>query len=123
MKMLSASDTVVQIRSVEKDGYDGLQLGVGERKEGRLSKALRSHMNKAGRANFARLFEVRVDDISQYTVGQEISVADVFAVGDTVDVSGTTKGRGFSGVMRRHNYLRAGGLSTTMCCSAAAGSI
>ena len=96
--------TVVQIRSVEKDGYDGLQLGVGERKEGRLSKALRSHMNKAGRANFARLFEVGVDDISQYTVGQEISVADVFEVGDIVDVTGTTKGRGFSGVMRRHNY-------------------
>ena len=96
--------TVVQIRTLERDGYEGLQLGVGERKEKRLSKAVRTHMAKGGRSNFARLFEVKVADISGYEVGQEIKVSDVFAEGDWVDVTGTTKGRGFSGVMRRHNY-------------------
>lgn len=96
--------TVVQIRTQERDGYEGLQLGVGTRKEIRLSKALRTHMQKAGRSNFARLFEVRVDEVSGYEIGQEIKVADVFAVGDVVDVSGTTKGRGFAGVMKRHHY-------------------
>jgi len=102
--------TVVQIRTLERDGYEALQLGVGERKEKRLSKAVRTHMAKAGRSNFARLFEVKVDDISGYEVGQEIKVSDVFSEGDRVDVTGTTKGRGFSGVMRRHNY---GGQSAT----------
>jgi len=96
--------TVVQVKTLAVDGYDGLQLGVGTRKEKRISKAVRTHMGKAGRSDFERLFEVRLDDTGEFTVGQEITVSDVFQAGAKVDVSGITKGRGFSGVMRRYGY-------------------
>jgi len=96
--------TVVQLRTRDRDGYDAIQLGTGHRREKRLSKARKAHAAKGGRADFAKLFEVRVDDVSAYEVGQEIKISDVFSAGDVIDVSGTGKGKGFSGVMRRHGY-------------------
>jgi large subunit ribosomal protein L3 len=96
--------TVVQVRTREKDGYEALQLGMGTRREKRLSKAARGHMAKAGRSTFARLIEVPVDDASAFAVGQELKAGEVFTAGDVVDVTGVSKGRGFSGVMRRHHF-------------------
>ncbi|MFP6626315.1 MAG: 50S ribosomal protein L3 [Deltaproteobacteria bacterium] len=96
--------TVVDIRRTENDGYDALQLGTGKRRPKRIGRALAGHMQKAGRADFAELAEVRVKETGDYEVGQQIVVADVFTVGDLVDVTGTTKGRGFAGVMKRYNF-------------------
>ncbi len=96
--------TVVDVRTRERDGYEALQLGFGTRHEKRLSKAVRGHCAKASRSNFANLAEVRVDDASQYQIGQEIKVAEVFSEGDAIDVSGTSKGKGFAGGMRRYGF-------------------
>ena len=96
--------TVVQVRSSDVDGYDALQVGFGSRREKNLSKAVRGHMNKGGRANFASLLEFRLREAGQYQVGQELRLADLFKAGDQVDVSGTSKGKGFQGVMKRHNF-------------------
>jgi large subunit ribosomal protein L3 len=96
--------TVVQVRTGETDGYHALQVGFGARREKNLSKAVRGHMNKAGRANFASLLEFRLREPGDYQVGQEIRLAELFKTGDFVDVSGTSKGKGFQGVMKRHNF-------------------
>ena len=96
--------TVVDIRRTENDGYDALQLGTGKRRPKRIERALAGHMQKAGRVDFAELAEMRVKDTGDYEVGQQIAVADVFTAGDLVDVTGTTKGRGFAGVMKRYNF-------------------
>lgn len=96
--------TVVQVRTVDRDGYDALQVGFGSRREKNLPKATRGHMAKAGRANFGKLLEFRLREAGDWQVGQEIKLADLFKVGDQIDVTGTTKGKGFQGVMKRHNF-------------------
>jgi large subunit ribosomal protein L3 len=93
---------VTQIKTKATDGYDALQLGFGTKKIRRLSKPLLGHMRAAG-GNFAVLREVSVEDPSAYSVGQSIGT-DIFKVGDRVDVIGTTKGRGFAGVIKRHGF-------------------
>lgn len=112
---------VVQKKEAGKDGYDALQLGFGSKKNQRLNKAEQGHVVKAGKGAFQALREFRSQGAAQYAVGQEIKVADVFKVGDLVDVSGTSKGRGFTGVIKRwafsgfpashgtHEYFRHGG--------------
>ncbi len=95
---------VVQARTPQRDGYAAVQLGFGEKKSQRVSKAHRMHCGKAGKGVFAVLREFRVPDASPYQVGQEIRVTDVFREGDRVDVTGTTKGRGFTGVVKRHGF-------------------
>lgn len=112
---------VVQKKESGKDGYNALQLGFGSRKSQRVNKAGQGHMGKAGKGAFRVLREFRLEDVSGYEVGQEIKVADLFKVGDRVDVSGTSKGRGFTGVIKRwgfggfpashgtHEYFRHGG--------------
>lgn len=97
---------VTQIKSTKKDGYEAIQLGFGEAK--RINKPLRGHLPK-GVPDLRNLREVRVEDISQYEIGQKID-AGIFAVGDLVDVTGVSKGKGFSGVMKRHGF--AGGPAT-----------
>lgn len=93
--------TVVQRRTPERDGYAGVQLGFGEQKAQRLTRAERGHRKASG--TMARvLSEFR--DGADYDVGQQIRVGDVFAAGDRVDVTGTSKGRGFAGVMKRHRF-------------------
>lgn len=95
--------TVVQVRTVDRDGYDALQVGFGSRREKNLPKANRNHMAKAGRSNFGKLLEFRLREAGEWQVGQEIKLADLFKVGDQIDVTGTSKGKGFQGVMKRHN--------------------
>ena len=95
---------VVQVRRGERDGYTALQVGFGTRREKNLSKAERGHMAKGGRSTFASLLEFRLKEIGDWQVGQEIRLADLFKAGDEVDVTGTTKGKGFQGVMKRHNF-------------------
>jgi large subunit ribosomal protein L3 len=96
--------TVVQIRTRARDGYEAVQLGSGVRKQSRLSKARKVHAARGGRPDYERLVEFRVEEGGVYQVGQELKVGEVFKAGDVVDVTGITKGRGFSGVVRRHGF-------------------
>jgi large subunit ribosomal protein L3 len=112
---------VVQKRDLERDGYKALQLGFGSRKSQKLNKPEQGHLLKAGKGAFEVVREFRSEDVSQYELGQQIKVSDLFKVGDRVDVSGTSKGRGFAGVIKRwrfggfpashgtHEYFRHGG--------------
>lgn len=94
---------VTQIKTVATDGYNALQLGFGEKKKSHANKALEGHLKKSGETRFAFLREVSVDDPSEYELGQTINI-DIFSIGEHIDVSGTTKGRGFSGVIKRHGF-------------------
>ena len=96
---------VVQKKTVEKDGYEAVQLGYGEIRAKRVNKPLQGHFKKADVAMKRTLKEFRLADISAINVG-DIVKADVFAEGDVVDVSGTSKGHGFSGTIKRHNGHR-----------------
>jgi large subunit ribosomal protein L3 len=96
--------TVVQVRTIDRDGYDALQVGFGTRREKNLSKARRGHASKAGRADFASLLEFRLREAGEWQIGQELRLAEMFKAGDFVDVTGTSKGKGFQGVMKRHNF-------------------
>jgi large subunit ribosomal protein L3 len=112
---------VVQKKDVAKDGYNALQLGFGTQKNQRVNRPLRGHMAKAEKGSFRVLREFRVEDVSGYEVGQELKVTDLVKPGDLVDVTGTSKGKGFAGVMKRwdfsgfsrthgtHEYFRHGG--------------
>jgi large subunit ribosomal protein L3 len=93
---------VVQIKTIERDGYNAVQISYGETKQ--VNKPTTGHYAKAGIAPAAHLIEVKVDDPSEFEVGQEIKVEDMFEVGAKADVSGVSKGKGFSGVMKRHNF-------------------
>lgn len=96
---------VVQARTPATDGYAAVQLGFGERKARGVSKAYRTHCLKAGKGVFRVLREFEpADPTTPYGPGQEITVDAVFAVGDRVDVTGTSKGRGFAGVVKRHGF-------------------
>ena len=94
---------VTQIKTVANDGYNALQLGFGDKKKSRVHKALEGHLKKSGENRFAFLREVSVNDPSEYGIGQTINL-DIFNIGEYIDVSGTTKGRGFSGVIKRHGF-------------------
>jgi len=94
---------VTQIKTVENDGYNALQLGFGEKKASRINKPIQGHLKKSGPGRYAYLREVSVDDPAEYSLGQTISL-DVFEVGERVNVTGTTKGRGFAGVIKRHGF-------------------
>jgi len=96
---------VVQKKTKENDGYDAIQVGFGDVKEKRLIKPLKGHFAKANVPFKKYLREFRLDDISSYEVGSEIK-ADIFSVGDRVDVTGTSKGKGFAGVVKRYNANR-----------------
>ena len=98
---------VAQKKTVETDGYNAVQLGFSDAKEKHLTKAEKGHFEKAGVAFRKHLKEFRLDDISALNVGDVIT-ADTFAAGDKVDVTGMTKGHGYSGVIKRwnHHHLR-----------------
>ena len=93
---------IVQLKTVEKDGYTAVKLGFDEVREGVLNKPEIGQFKKAGVACQRVLKEFRFDDVSSYEVGKAVTV-DVFAEGDKVDVVGNTKGHGFSGVIKRWN--------------------
>lgn len=99
---------VTQVRTADKDGYNAIQLAFGEIEPRKVSKPETGHFEKAGVTPRRHLVELRTDDAANYTVGQEIT-AETFAAGQLVDVTGTSRGHGFAGVMKRHGFhgLRA----------------
>ena len=94
---------VAQKKTVENDGYDAVQLGFMEVKEKHMTKAEKGHFEKAGVASKKHLKEFRLDDCSALNVGDVIA-ADTFAAGDKVDITGMTKGRGYTGAIKRWNH-------------------
>lgn len=97
--------SVVQVKTVENDGYNAIQVGFGDIRETLVNKPLKGHFAKAGVANKRFLKEFRFDNTSEYAVGQEIK-ADIFAAGDKVDAIGTSKGKGFQGAIKRFGLHR-----------------
>ncbi len=95
-------NTVTRVRTPERDGYTAVQLGAGERK--RLTKPLAGQLRDLPRVRSIR--EFRLDSTDDFSVGQTINVSDVFAEGDLVDVTGVSKGQGFAGTVKRHNFSR-----------------
>ena len=95
-------NVVMQVKTTKTDGYEAIQLGVVDKKESRANKAEIGHAKKAGSAPKRFLKEIRVSNAEDYTVGSEIK-ADIFEVGEKVDVTGTSKGHGFTGVIVRNN--------------------
>jgi large subunit ribosomal protein L3 len=95
-------NTVTRLRTDERDGYTAVQLGTGERR--RLTKPVAGQLKDLPRVRDIR--EFRLDSADDYQVGQQIAVGDVFAEGDLVDVTGVSKGKGFAGTVKRHNFSR-----------------
>jgi large subunit ribosomal protein L3 len=99
---------VVQIKTPDSDGYGAIQIAYREIPERRSTQPVAGHFRKAGLQPHKHLVEIRVDDPGAYEVGQEISIGDVLSKGAKADVAGVTKGKGFTGVMRRHNFAGQG---------------
>jgi large subunit ribosomal protein L3 len=113
---------VLQKKTVDKEGYNAVQVGFGAKKISRLNKPGAGHVKAADKGGFYHIKEFRVADPELFQVGQEITVADLFKVGDLVDISGKTKGKGFQGVVRRYGF-RGGGASHGSMFHRAPGSI
>jgi len=96
---------VAQVKTVETDGYNAIQLGFGEVKEHKVIKPIKGHYAKSKITPKKHLREFRVDTIENVNVGDELK-ADVFSVGDKLDIQGKTKGKGFQGVIKRHGQAR-----------------
>ena len=94
---------VTAIRTPDTDGYSAVQLGFGALDPRKATKPMRGHFEKAGVTPRRHLLEIRTDNASEFTLGQEIG-ADLFEAGALVDVTGTTKGKGYAGVMKRHGF-------------------
>ena len=97
-------NVVTQVKTVEKDGYNAIQVGFEDAKEKSLNKPQKGHLAAANGLK-KRLKEFRVDAVEEFTVGQEIK-ADLFAAGEKIDVTGTSKGKGFQGPIKRHGQSR-----------------
>jgi large subunit ribosomal protein L3 len=93
---------VTQVRTKDRDGYEAVQIGFGEIRPKSLTKPEQGHLAKAGRL-VRHLREFEADNVEEYEIGQELKV-DLFQAGQIIDVTGTSKGRGFAGVMKRHNF-------------------
>ena len=100
---------VTQIRTVEKDGYAAVQLAYDEISEKHASKALKGHFEKAGTTPKRKLVEFKADFAQDLKLGDTLSVADIFGDVAFVDVIGTSKGKGFQGVVKRHGFAGVGG--------------
>lgn len=103
--VLVEPNVVTQIKTMENDGYEALQLGFDTKREKLANKPSMGHTNKAKTTPKRFLREIRGMDINAYSLGQKISV-DIFTEGEVIDVTGTTKGKGFQGVIKRHNQSR-----------------
>jgi large subunit ribosomal protein L3 len=99
----AGTNVVTQVRGPEKDGYNAVQIGYGEVDGRKVNKPSAGHFAAAGVTPRRHLVEIRTADAAAYTVGQELS-PEVFAAGEPVDVTGTSKGKGFAGVMKRHGF-------------------
>lgn len=96
---------ITQKKTTENDGYEAIQVGFGEVKESKINKPLKGHFDKSGVSATKLLKEFKFENSSEYEIGSLIK-ADMFAVGDKVDVSGVSKGKGFQGAIKRHNQHR-----------------
>jgi large subunit ribosomal protein L3 len=96
---------VTQVKTAQTDGYSAIQVGYGEVSQKALNKPELGHLAKSGASPLRHLCEYRLEDVSQYELGQPIT-ADVFSAGQIVDVIGTSIGRGFAGYQKRHNFKR-----------------
>lgn len=103
---------VSQVKTKDTDGYEAIQIGFGDIKAKKVNKPMEGHFEKAGVKPVRYLREVRVDDASEYSMGDVITV-DIFSDTKKVDVTGTSKGKGFAGVMKRHGFH--GGPSSHGC--------
>jgi len=99
----AGTNVVTQVRQPEPDGYNAIQIGFGEIEGRKVNKPAGGHFAKAGTTPRRHLVEIRTADASEYTVGQELPV-DTFEAGQAIDVTGTSKGKGFAGVMKRHGF-------------------
>ena len=102
--------TVLQKKTVGKEGYNAIQVGFLEKKQSRLNKPEAGHFKRSGGTGYYHVREFRVDDPEIYELGQQITLAEVLKVGDKVDISGRSKGRGFQGVVKRYGF--GGGKAT-----------
>jgi large subunit ribosomal protein L3 len=96
-------NVVTQVRDAQTDGYDAVQIAFGAIDPRKVTKPLKGHFEKAGVTPRRHLVELRTSDAADYQLGQEVTV-ETFEGGQSVDVTGTTKGKGFAGVMKRHNF-------------------
>jgi large subunit ribosomal protein L3 len=94
---------VTQVKTTATDGYNALQIGFGQKKTSRTNKPMKGHFEKSGGNCYSVLKEVAVDNPEEYKIGQDVSL-ELFKVGEKVNVIGTSKGRGFSGVIKRHGF-------------------
>lgn len=94
---------VVQIKRTDREGYNSIQMGFQPKKDKRLNKPVLGHFKAAGKGGFALLREIKVDDVDSFELGQEIT-SEIFNVGDLVNVRGMSKGRGFTGVVKRWGF-------------------
>ncbi|HET6151950.1 MAG TPA: 50S ribosomal protein L3 [Marmoricola sp.] len=103
----ATTNVVTQVRTPEKDGYNAIQVGYGEIEGRKVTKPSAGHFQAAGVTPRRHMAEIRTADAGTYTVGQEIS-PELFAAGEDVDVTGTSKGKGYAGVMKRHGFHGVG---------------
>ena len=101
--ILAGPCQVIQKKTIEKDGYNAIQLGFKEVKEKKVTKPITGHLNKYKVSSIKYIREFKVDDSSKYSSGTEVKV-DVFKEGDKVDIVGISKGKGFAGAIKRHNF-------------------
>ena len=99
----AAKNVIVQNKTIENDGYHAVQLGFGAIKEYKVTKPMKGHFAKSGVTPVKYIREMRLADASEYKVGDMIGV-DIFSAGELVDVTGTAKGKGFAGTIKRHNF-------------------
>ncbi len=100
--------TVLQVKSEATDGYNAIQVGFGPQKASRVNKPKSGHIKKSGAEGFYHIKEFRVENVDDYSAGQQITLENLINIGDTVHVQGTSKGRGFQGVMKRHGFAGGG---------------
>lgn len=104
--VVEASPSVVlQNKTVENDGYNAVQLGFGTVKDKKVTKPMKGHFAKAGAKSVKFIKELRLPGAPEFTVGQTIG-ADIFSEGELIDITGTSKGKGFAGGIKRHNFAR-----------------
>lgn len=100
----ASPNKVTQVKTEDSDGYNSIQLGYGDAKEKNSSNAALGHFKKAGTSPKRKVVEMRNFDLLEKNVGEDLRVEEVFAEGDVVSVIGTTKGKGFQGVVKRHGF-------------------
>jgi large subunit ribosomal protein L3 len=101
--ILAGPCQVIQKKTIEKDGYNAVQLGFKEVKEKKVSKPITGHLNKYKVSSIKHIREFKVDDSNKYSSGAEVKV-DIFKEGDKVNIIGISKGKGFAGAIKRHNF-------------------